>query len=311
MNLQRPEIGDTSSIRFDGQVAIVTGAGSGLGRCHALALAARGAALVVNDSGMATGACGGRVAAAEQVAAEIRRAGGLAIASTAAVTDPPAVDDMVALAVNEWGRVDILVNHAGVQRDKTFTNLSIDDFRSILEVHLMGAFHCTKSVWEIMKAQRYGRIVMGTSYSGLFGSFGQSNDGAAKMALVGLMQSLAIEAQQYGIRVNCLAPTAAPGSGDAELTSEQMFTPESVSPGLLYLVSRAAPTKTILCAGGGAFSCSNITLTDGVFVGSGPGAADSLAQSAGLLCDREGERIPPSGIEPSFFKASSARYAQA
>ena len=197
------------SIRFDGRVAIVTGAGGGLGRLHALALAARGAAVVVNDLGGTLDGNGGTPTAANAVVEEIRAAGGKAIASAASVTDFAAVQAMVQAAIGEWGRVDILVNNAGILRDKSFAKMELDDFRLVLDVHLMGAVHCTKAVWEMMREQKYGRIVMTTSSTGLYGNFGQANYGAAKMALVGLMQTLALEGAKYDIRVNCLAPTAA------------------------------------------------------------------------------------------------------
>lgn len=195
-------------MRFDGQVAIVTGAGGGLGREHALALAARGARVVINDLGGARDGSGGSASAAEAVVAEIEAAGGEAIANAASVTDYAAVQAMVDQAMAKWGRIDILVNNAGVLRDKSFAKMELEDFRFVLDVHLMGAVNCTKAVWEIMRGQNYGRIVMTTSSSGLYGNFGQANYGAAKMALVGLMQTLSIEGAKNDIRVNCLAPTA-------------------------------------------------------------------------------------------------------
>ena len=185
-------------IDLAGRVAIVTGAGGGLGRQHALLLARRGARVVVNDLG----------AGADAVAAEIVAAGGQARAVQCSVTDADAVQAMVDGVVADWGRVDILVNNAGILRDKSFAKLDLADFRAVVDVHLMGAAHCCKAVWEPMRAQRHGRIVMTTSSSGLYGNFGQANYGAAKMALVGLMQTLALEGERYGIRVNCLAPTA-------------------------------------------------------------------------------------------------------
>jgi len=191
------------TIRFDGRVAIVTGAGGGLGRLHALALAARGAAVVVNDLGGTLDGNGGTPTAANAVADEIRAAGGKAIANGASVTDFRAVQAMVDAALAEWGRVDILVNNAGILRDKSFAKMELDDFKLVVDVHLMGAVNCTKAVWETMRAQNYGRIVMTTSSSGLFGNFGQANYGAAKMALVGLMQTLSIEGAKNNIRVNC------------------------------------------------------------------------------------------------------------
>ena len=195
-------------LRFDNRVAIVTGAGGGLGREHALALAARGAKVVVNDLGGARDGSGGSSSAAEAVVAEIKAAGGEALANGASVTEADAVQTMIDQALDRWGRIDILVNNAGVLRDKSFAKMTLEDFRFVVDVHLMGAVNCTKAVWESMRERNYGRIVMTTSSSGLYGNFGQSNYGAAKMALVGLMQTLAIEGAKNDIRVNCLAPTA-------------------------------------------------------------------------------------------------------
>jgi NAD(P)-dependent dehydrogenase (short-subunit alcohol dehydrogenase family) len=295
-------------IRYDNQVAIVTGAGGGLGRSHALQLAARGARVVVNDLGVARDGSGGNQSPAERVVAEIRAAGGQAIASAASVTDPAAVEQMVEQAMREWGRVDILVNNAGFLRDKSFSKMSLDDFRAIVDVHLMGAVYCTKAVWEIMKQQNYGRIVMTTSSSGLFGNFGQANYGAAKMALVGLMQTLAIEGEKYDIRVNCLAPTAATRMTEELMGADALalLTPESVTPGMLWLVSRDGPSKTVLCAGAGTFSRSHITLTDGVHIGERPDAAELLAANADRLADRSGEIIPKAGFQQSQMEVTKA-----
>jgi NAD(P)-dependent dehydrogenase (short-subunit alcohol dehydrogenase family) len=300
-------------IRFDGQVAIVTGAGGGLGRSHALQLAARSAKVVVNDLGVARDGSGNTLSAAERVVSEIRAAGGQAIASAASVTDPASVEQMVETAMREWGRIDILVNNAGFLRDKSFSKMRLEDFRAIVDVHLMGAVYCTKAVWEIMKQQNYGRIVMTTSSSGLFGNFGQANYGAAKMALVGLMQTLAIEGDKYGIHVNCLAPTAATRMTEDLMSPEDLalLTPESVTPGMLYLVSRDAPTKTVLCAGAGTFSRSNITLTDGVYIGERPDAAELLVANADRLLDRAAEVIPTTGFEQSQMEVVKARAGQA
>ena len=302
----------SSPIRFDNQVAIVTGAGGGLGRSHALQLAARGAKVVVNDLGVARDGSGNALSPAESVVAEIRAAGGQAIASGASVTDPASVQEMVDQAMKEWGRVDILVNNAGFLRDKSFSKMSLDDFRAIVDVHLMGAVYCTKAVWEIMKQQNYGRIVMTTSSSGLFGNFGQSNYGAAKMALVGLMQTLALEGEKFDIRVNCLAPTAATRMTEGILSEDNLalLKPENVTPGMLWLVSRDGPTKTVLCAGAGTFSRSNVTLTDGFYIGDRPDAAEVLAANAHRLQDRSGEIIPAAGFDQPRMELTKALAAR-
>src|SRR3954463_13303838 len=285
------------AIRFDGRVAIVTGAGGGLGRLPALALAARGAAVVVNDLGGTLDGNGATPTAANAVAAEIRAAGGKAIANGASVTDWNAVQAMVGAALAEWGRVDILVNNAGILRDKSFAKMDVADFRLVIDVHLMGAVHCTKAVWETMRAQNYGRIVMTTSSSGLYGNFGQSNYGAAKMALVGLMQTLALEGAKYDIRVNCLAPTAATRMTENLMPEPvlKLLQPEAVTPGLLALVAEDAPTRAIVCAGAGAFERAYITLTEGVFVGLPEDAAEQVAAGFEALSDRTNESVPNSG----------------
>lgn len=299
------------TIRFDGRVAIVTGAGGGLGRQHALALAARGARVMVNDLGGTLDGAGGTPKAAQAVVDEIRAAGGEAIASGASVTDAAAVQAMVDETMKTWGRVDILVNNAGILRDKSFTKMALDDFRVVVEVHLMGAFNCTKAVWDIMKAQNHGRIVMTTSSSGLYGNFGQSNYGAAKMALVGLMQTLSIEGAKNNIRVNCLAPTAA-----TRMTQDLMpeavldlLKPEAVTPGLLALVSDDAPTRVILCAGAGAFERAHITLTQGVFLGLPDDAAEQVTANLGALSDRQGETVPESGTAQGTIEIGKAMRA--
>ena len=296
------------SIRFDGRVAIVTGAGGGLGRLHALALAARGAAVVVNDLGGTIDGNGGAPTAANAVVEEIRAAGGRALASAASVTDFAAVQAMVQAALGEWGRVDILVNNAGILRDKSFAKMDLSDFRLVLEVHLMGAVNCTKAVWETMRAQNYGRIVMTTSSSGLYGNFGQANYGAAKMALVGLMQTLALEGAKHDIRVNCLAPTAATRM-TAGLMPEavlKQLEPASVTPGLLALVAEDAPTRAILCAGAGAFERAHVTLTQGIHVGMGADAAEQVAARWDEISDRDGETVPESGSAQGTLEVGKA-----
>ncbi len=235
--------------------------------------------------------------AAEAVVNEIRAAGGEAIANGASVTDYEAVQAMVQQAVDAWGRVDILVNNAGVLRDKSFAKMEMADFRFVMDVHLMGAVHCTKAVWALMSAQKYGRIVMTTSSSGLYGNFGQSNYGAAKMALVGLMQTLSIEGAKNDIRVNCLAPTAATRMTE-DLMPEailQALKPEAVVPAMLVLASADAPNRTILCAGAGTFEAGHITLTQGVYIGTDAQAPERLAERLTEVRDRDGEMVPQSG----------------
>ncbi|TNE61316.1 MAG: SDR family NAD(P)-dependent oxidoreductase [Alphaproteobacteria bacterium] len=256
------------SIRYDDRVAIVTGAGGGLGRSHALALAARGAKVVVNDLGGDVHGVGGSSAAAEAVVQEIIAAGGEAIAHGANVCKADEVEDMVAKAKAKWGRVDILVNNAGVLRDKTFVKMTMEDFNFVVQVHLMGSVVCTKAVWETMREQNYGRIVMTTSSSGLYGNFGQSNYGAAKMAVVGFMNTLCLEGGKYGIKVNCLAPTAATRMTEGLLPQAalDLLTPESVTTGLLTLVDEDAPNRTILCAGAGGYARTIVYETEGTFL---------------------------------------------
>ncbi len=285
------------SLDFTGRVAIVTGAGGGLGRQHALALASRGARVLVNDLGGARDGSGGSAGAAQAVADEIVAAGGQALANGASVTDFDAVQAMVAQAHEAWGRVDILVNNAGILRDKSFGKMDLADFRLVVDVHLMGAVHCTKAVWALMNAQKYGRIVMTTSSSGLYGNFGQSNYGAAKMALVGLMQTLALEGAKNDIRVNCLAPTAATRMTEGLMPQEVLdaLRPEAVVPAMLVLAAEDAPTRTVLCAGAGTFEAAHVTLTQGAFIGTGADAPEQLAARLAEVCDRAGEQVPQSG----------------
>ena len=284
-------------IDFKGQVAIVTGAGGGLGRQHALALAARGAKVMVNDLGGARDGSGGSATAAEAVVVEIRAAGGEALANSASVTDFAAVEAMVAQAVAAWGRVDILVNNAGILRDKTFAKMDIADFALVVDVHLMGAVHCCKAVWPLMNSQKYGRIVMTTSSSGLYGNFGQSNYGAAKMALVGLMQTLALEGVKNNIHVNALAPTAATRMTEGLMPEAVLaaLKPEAVVPAMLVLASREAPTRTILCAGAGTFEAAHITLTQGVWLGTDPQTPERLAENLAEVSDPAGQMVPQGG----------------
>jgi len=295
-------------MKFDGRVAIVTGAGGGLGREHALALAKRGAKVVVNDLGGARDGSGGSATAAEAVVAEIEAAGGEAMANAASVTDYAAVQAMVQAAMDKWGRVDILVNNAGVLRDKTFAKMEIEDFQFVVDVHLMGAVNCTKAVWDIMREQNYGRIVMTTSSSGLYGNFGQSNYGAAKMALVGLMQTLSIEGAKNDVRVNCLAPTAHTRMTEdlgARLPLE-LLGPEMVTPGLLYLVSEDAPSRCILAAGAGGFERAYVTLTQGDWI-AGEDAPEQVAARFEAISDRAGEIVPEMGGAQGMIELTKAQ----
>ena len=296
------------TVRFDGRVAIVTGAGGGLGRLHALGLAARGAKVVVNDLGGTLDGSGGTPSAAQAVVDEIRTAGGDAIASGASVTDFAAVQTMVGEAMQRWGRVDILVNNAGILRDKSFTKMELADFKLVMDVHLMGAVHCCKAVWDIMRAQNYGRIVMTTSSSGLYGNCGQSNYGAAKMALVGLMQTLSIEGAKNNIRVNCLAPTAATRMTENLMPEAvlKQLEPSAVTPGLLALVSEDAPTRAILCAGAGSFERAHVTLTEGIFVGQPADAVEQVVARFGEISDRTGESVPESGSAQGTLEVGRA-----
>jgi NAD(P)-dependent dehydrogenase (short-subunit alcohol dehydrogenase family) len=299
------------AVDFNGRVAIVTGAGGGLGRQHALALAARGARVLVNDLGGGVDGSGGSSVAAQAVVDEIRAAGGQALANGASVTDFAAVQAMVAQAREAWGRVDILVNNAGILRDKSFARMELADFRLVLEVHLMGAVHCTKAAWPLMQEQKYGRVVMTTSSSGLYGNFGQSNYGAAKMALVGLMQTLALEGEKHGIRVNCLAPTAATRMTEALFPPDMLaaFGPGAVVPAMLVLAGEEAPTRTVLCAGAGGFEAAHVTLTQGAYIGTGADAPEQLAARLAQVRDRSGEAVPGSGASQGANEMRLAREA--
>ncbi|KAB2856144.1 MAG: SDR family NAD(P)-dependent oxidoreductase [Sphingopyxis terrae] len=280
---------------------MVTGAGGGLGRAHALMLAGHGARVVVNDRD---------APAAEAVTAEIVASGGQAIAAPASVTDTAEVAAMVDDVTAAWGGIDILINNAGILRDKSFAKMDIDDFRLVVDVHLMGAAICSKAVWDQMRARRFGRIVMTTSSSGLYGNFGQANYGAAKMALVGLMQTLALEGERHNIRVNCLAPTAATAMTDGVLAPEALarLAPEAVSPGLLALVGDTAPTRAILCAGAGHFASAHVTLTDGLFVGRGEDAAARVVWEWDRITDRRGEVVPAYGFTQAERELANAGF---
>jgi NAD(P)-dependent dehydrogenase (short-subunit alcohol dehydrogenase family) len=287
------------SIRFDDRVAIVTGAGGGLGRCHALGLAARGAKVVVNDLGP-----GGAPSA---VVEEIERAGGTAMADGADVTNADEVAAMVSRAEAEWGRVDILVNNAGILRDKSFAKMEIADFEKVVGVHLMGSAICTKAVWSGMRDRGYGRIVFTSSASGIYGNFGQANYGAAKAAMIGLMNVLHLEGAKYDIRVNVLAPTAATGMTAGLLPPEvaALLTPESVTPAVLFLVSENAPSRTIMGAGGGVFAVTHIEETPGVFLPEAERTPEKIAACFAEIADRA-SAVPLENAYAQTFKFAAA-----
>lgn len=276
-----------SDLRFDGQVVIVTGAGGGLGRAHALDFARRGARVVVNDLGGEVDGSGGSSAAAEAVVAEIETAGGEAIADGCSVTDDAGVAAMIQRAMDTWGRIDALVANAGILRDKSFSKMEIADFEAVLNVHLIGTLKPVKAVWEIMRAQNYGRLVFTTSSSGLYGNFGQANYGAAKLALVGLMNTLKIEGGKNNIRVNCICPVAATRMTENIFPPEALkqFDPASVTPGVIYLASHDAPNGAVLVAGGGVFALSRIFETEGAFLGQGEISAEQVRDHWGRIAD--------------------------
>ena len=280
-----------SEIRFDNRVAIVTGAGVGLGRSHALGLAARGAKVVVNDLGAATDGTGASSQAAQAVVQEIRDMGGQAIANGANVTDAAQVQAMVDEAIDTFGHVDILVNNAGILRDKTFAKASLDDFRVVLDVHLMGTVNCTHALWSHMVGREYGRIVFTTSASGLYGNFGQSNYGAAKASMLGLMNVLAQEGARKNVHVNMLAPTAATRMTEALLPPEtlDLLRPETITPGLLMLVSQEAPNKMILGAGAGCFTETKVYETAGVALQGDALTPEGVLAALGQIRNPEGQ----------------------
>jgi NAD(P)-dependent dehydrogenase (short-subunit alcohol dehydrogenase family) len=264
------------AISFKGKVAIVTGAGAGLGKAYALGLAKLGAKIVVNDLGGALDGTGGSSAAAQAVVAEIKKGGGEAIANGASVSDPTGVDGLVKDALKAFGTIDILINNAGILRDKSFKKLTIDDFKAVLDVHLMGALYCTKAVWPVMDEKGYGRIIMTTSSSGLYGNFGQANYAAAKMALVGFMNALKIEGQKKNIHINAIAPTGGTRMTDGLIPPEafEKLKPELVAPAVIYMCSEEAPTGCIIEAGGGYYAKVHVVEGEGVKLGSNVSVED-------------------------------------
>lgn len=295
------------AIDLKGKVAIVTGAGGGLGRQHALALARRGAKIVVNDLGL-----GGQSSHpnALDVVREIEEMGGEAIANGSSVTDFSQVEAMVAETKERWGQVDILVANAGILRDKTFAKMDLDDFRTVFDVHVMGSVNCAKAVWAGMREQGYGRIIFTTSSSGLYGNFGQSNYGAAKMALVGLMNTLALEGAKYDIRVNCLAPTASTRMLEGLMSAKKLaaLDPALVSPAIVALAADDAPTKTTICAGAGSFEVAQITLSEGKYLGSSSDVADNILSNLNKINAPANQSIPDNGSAQAAHELTMAGF---
>ena len=283
------------SISFEDQVAIVTGAGGGLGRSHALELARRGAKVVVNDLGGAMDGTGGSSEAAEKVVSEIKELGGEAISNGGSVSDRTGAKSMVDDAMESWGRVDILINNAGILRDKSFSKIELDDFQMVVDVHLMGAVYCTHAVWPIMREQNYGRILMTTSPTGLYGNFGQTNYGAAKLAQVGFMNSLKIEGAKNNVHTNTIAPIAATRMTESLIPEavHSKLAPESVTPAALFLVSSEAPNGVIMQAEGGRFSVASIVENIGAQLGA-DATPEDIAANYDMISDLEGAK--PKGM---------------
>src|SRR6201992_1838745 len=274
------------AIRYDGKVVIVTGAGGGLGRCHALEFAKRGAKVVVNDLGGAVDGTGGNSAAAEAVVKEITDAGATATANGASVSDDAGVAQLVKQTMDTWGRIDVLIANAGILRDKSFGKMELKDFTAVVDVHLMGTVKPAKAVWDIMKSQSYGRIVVTTASTGLYGNFGQTNYGAAKLSLVGFMNSLKLEGAKDNIKVNAICPVAATRMTEALMPPAVLegLKPEFFSPAVAYLASEDAPSGMIMTAAAGAFAAAQMMESDGVNLGHGA-TADDIAAHFGEICD--------------------------
>ncbi len=301
------------SVSFDGKVAIVTGSGNGLGRSHALAIAARGAKVVVNDLGGDRNGIGSSNEAAREVVATIEAAGGEAIASEANVADYAEVESMVDQAMDKWGRVDILINNAGILRDKSFAKMDLDDFRLVMDVHLMGSVNCCKAVWEIMKEQNYGRIVMTTSPSGLFGNFGQTNYGAAKMAVIGLMNTLVLEGSKYNIQINALAPTAGTRMTEDIIPPPvlKLMTTEAVTAGALILCHDEAPNKMILAASAGGYASVKMFETDGIFLSPAEQRPENVFENLNSINDTAiNVPLESAGKETEKFVSKAMAYVQ-
>ena len=287
------------TIRFDGQVAIVTGSGNGLGKSHALELARRGAKVVINDFGGARDGTGGSLSPAEEVVKEIEAAGGEAMANGANVSKFEDCSKMVADAVAKWGRVDILISNAGILRDKSFGKMTMDEWNAVVAVHLGGSANCALAVWNQMKEQGYGRILMTTSTSGVYGNFGQANYGAAKMGVVGLMNTLCIEGAKNNIRINCISPTAATRMTEDIMTVEMLesLNPAFVTPAAVYLVSADAPNRTVMFAGAGTYSKLEIRESKGLYIPEAERNADTIAARFNQITDMAEPSVYVSGTE--------------
>ena len=293
------------AISFAGKVAIITGAGGGLGRAHALHLAKLGARVVVNDLGGSLDGTGGNSEASEKVVAEIKAAGGEAIANGASVSDDAGVAHLVKQTMDAFGRIDVLVANAGILRDKSFAKMEIKDFDAVMAVHVMGTVKPAKAIWQIMRDQQYGRIVVTTSSTGLYGNFGQTNYGCAKLGLVGFMNTLKLEGAKDNIKVNAICPVAGTRMTENLMPPEmvQALKPEYVTPAVVYLVSEEAPTGMIVSAAAGAFSAAQIVESKGINLGHGA-TADTIAENWAKITDFTGAKHLNMGNEHSahFFE---------
>ena len=280
------------AIRFDNQVVIVTGSGNGLGKSHAMEFAKLGAKVVVNDFGGARDGSGGSTEAAQAVVAEIQAAGGEALANGADVSDRVQVGDMVNHALEKWGRIDVLVNNAGILRDRSFGKMTGEEWDQVIAVHLTGSANCTTAVWNTMKEQNYGRIVMTTSTSGIYGNFGQANYGAAKTGVWGMMNTLHIEGAKNNIHVNCISPTAATRMTEDVIPAEALaaLDPKWVTPAVVFLGSKEAPSRNIVLAGAGGYTVAKLMEAEGVYLPEDQRTPDAIAANWDKMVDMNDAR---------------------